>query len=282
MPDMGGLRRLMPVTFATMTLGLAALAGVPPLAGFFSKEAVLGAAEETAVHHEGPAYAWTGWLVLVVGLVTVAVTAAYVTRLWLMTFFDRPRSPVAAHESSPVMRWPLVLLAVPTVLLGLVGLRDEWLPDWAATTVSAWRAPRRSSPSSRTSRRRPLHIGPVTSALSVGARRRRRLAVWLVWRRAPAADPTGAAAPAPCLRARVLRRRPLRPRRSCSRSASPPGPSGGPTTRVVGEAVRDTGRGTSRLSEWVSRAQGSTVQAYLTGLLAGVLLLVAGVVTFAS
>ena len=51
---------------------------------------------------------------------------------------------------------------------------------------------------------------------------------------------------------------------------------------VVGEAVRDTGRGTSRLSEWVSRAQGSTVQAYLTGLLAGVLLLVAGVVTFAS
>jgi NADH-quinone oxidoreductase subunit L len=51
---------------------------------------------------------------------------------------------------------------------------------------------------------------------------------------------------------------------------------------VVGEAVRDTGRGTGRLSEWVSRAQGSTVQAYLTGLLAGVLLLVAGVVTFAS
>ena len=48
MPDMGGLRRLMPVTFVTMTVGLAALAGVPPFAGFFSKEAVLGAAEETA------------------------------------------------------------------------------------------------------------------------------------------------------------------------------------------------------------------------------------------
>ena len=107
MPDMGGLRRLMPVTFATMTVGLAALAGIPPFAGFFSKEAVLGAAEETAVHHEGPAYAWTGWLVLVVGLATVAVTAAYVTRLWLMTFFDRPRAGVAAHEPSPAMRWPL-------------------------------------------------------------------------------------------------------------------------------------------------------------------------------
>ena len=51
---MGGLRRAMPVTFATMTVGLAALAGLPPFAGFFSKEAVLGAAEETA-RHGGPA-----------------------------------------------------------------------------------------------------------------------------------------------------------------------------------------------------------------------------------
>ena len=69
---MGGLRRLMPVTFATMTVALPALAAIPPFAGFFSKEAVLGAAEQTAVHHEGPAYAWTGWMVLVAGLATVA------------------------------------------------------------------------------------------------------------------------------------------------------------------------------------------------------------------
>ena len=65
---MGGLRRAMPVTFATMTLGLAALAGLPPLAGFFSKEAVLGAAEETALHGGGRSPSWAGWLVLVVGL----------------------------------------------------------------------------------------------------------------------------------------------------------------------------------------------------------------------
>ena len=281
MPDMGGLRRLMPVTFLTMTLGLAALAGVPPLAGFFSKEAVLGAAEETAVHHEGPAYAWTGWLVLVVGLLTVAVTAAYVARLWLMTFFDRPRSPVAAHESSPVMRWPLVLLAVPTVLLGLVGLRDEWLPDWAATTVSALG----STPSLVTEQpdiaQETLHVGPVTSALSVALAVIGAFAVWLVWRRAPAADPT----------AQLRQRRAfehaffvddfydrafVQPVRVATRAV------GWADDAVVGEAVRDTGQGTGRLSEWVSRAQGSTVQAYLTGLLAGVLLLVAGVVTFAS
>ena len=280
MPDMGGLRRLMPVTFATMTLGLAALAGVPPLAGFFSKEAVLGAAEETAVHHEGPAYAWTGWLVLVVGLVTVAVTAAYVARLWLMTFFDRPRGGVAAHESSPVMRWPLVLLAVPTVLLGLVALRDHWLPDWVETPPAsggAGAAPGEGSAVAQDA----LHIGPVTSVLSLVLAVVGALAVWLVWRRAPAADPT----------AELRQRRALehaffvddlydrafvQPVRVATRAV------GWADDAVVGEAVRDTGRGTSRLSEWVSRAQGSTVQAYLTGLLAGVLLLVAGVVTLAS
>src|SRR4029079_3307475 len=65
MPDMGGLRRAMPVTFATMTLGLAALVGLAPMAGFFSKEAVLGAAEETALHG-GPVPSWAGWLGLVV------------------------------------------------------------------------------------------------------------------------------------------------------------------------------------------------------------------------
>jgi NADH-quinone oxidoreductase subunit L len=280
MPDMGGLRRLMPVTFATMTLGLAALAGVPPLAGFFSKEAVLGAAEETAVHHEGPAYAWTGWLVLVVGLVTVAVTAAYVARLWLMTFFDRPRGGVAAHESSPVMRWPLVLLAVPTVLLGLVALRDHWFPDWVETPSASGGAGVAPSEGSAVAQD-ALHIGPVTSVLSLVLAVVGALAVWLVWRRAPAADPTAALRQRRALEHAffvddLYDRAFVQPVRVATRAV------GWADDAVVGEAVRDTGRGTSRLSEWVSRAQGSTVQAYLTGLLAGVLLLVAGVVTLAS
>jgi NADH-quinone oxidoreductase subunit L len=126
-----------------------------------------------------------------------------------------------------------------------------------------------------------LHIGPVTSVLSLVLAVVGALAVWLVWRRAPAADPT----------AELRQRRALehaffvddlydrafvQPVRVATRAV------GWADDAVVGEAVRDTGRGTSRLSEWVSRAQGSTVQAYLTGLLAGVLLLVAGVVTLAS
>ncbi len=281
MPDMGGLRRLMPVTFATMTVGLAALAGIPPFAGFFSKEAVLGAAEETAVHHEGPAYAWTGWLVLVVGLATVAVTAAYVTRLWLMTFFDRPRSPVAAHEPAPAMRWPLLLLAVPSLLLGFVGLRAGWLPDWAATTISAVGNTRSSSEEQSDVAQATLHVGAVTSALSLVLAAAGAVTVWLVWRRAPAADPTAE------LRQRrafehaffvddLYDRAFVRPVKVATRAV------GWTDDTVVGGAVLGAGTEAGRLSGWVGRTQGGNVQTYLTGLLAGVLLLVAGVVTLVS
>ncbi|WP_269800545.1 proton-conducting transporter membrane subunit, partial [Carbonactinospora thermoautotrophica] len=127
MGEMGGLRRHMKTTFWTMTIGLAALAGLPPFAGFFSKEAILGAAEHAA-RHGGPVAAWAAWAVLVAGLVTVAVTAAYVTRLWLRTFFGRPAIERVAYEVPAVMAWPLVALAIPSALLGFLALRPDWLP----------------------------------------------------------------------------------------------------------------------------------------------------------
>jgi NADH-quinone oxidoreductase subunit L len=276
MPDMGGLRRLMPVTFVTMTVGLAALAGIPPFAGFFSKEAVLGAAEETAMHAGGPAAAWTGWLVLVVGLVTVGVTAAYITRLWLMTFFDRPRGPVAAHESSPAMRWPLILLAVPTVLLGLAGLPSSWLPEWLGP------APRTFGPFTLQAggeevAQTELHIGAVTSVLSVALAVVGAVAVWRVWHRAPAADPTRAvrghralvhAFYVDNLYARAF----VRPVRVAARAVRETDDS------VVLAAVLGSGRGAKWLAGVVARTQSGNVTSYLTGLLAGVLLIVAGVV----
>jgi NADH-quinone oxidoreductase subunit L len=265
MPDMGGLRRVMPLTFATMTVGLAALAGVPPLAGFFSKEAVLGAAEETALHAEGPAPAWTGWLVLAVGLATVAVTAAYVARLWLMTFFDRPRSPVAAHEPPAAMTWPLVALAVPSVLLGVVGLREGWLPEWLTVGEVL--------PGQET-----LHLSAATAASSVLLAVVGAGAMYARWRRQPAADPTAALRPRTAFEQAffvddVYDRVFVRPVRSAT--------SGVRWTddEVVGGAVRGTGAETGRLAALVTRTQGGNVQAYLTGLLAGVLLLVVGVVT---
>jgi NADH-quinone oxidoreductase subunit L len=263
MPDMGGLRRLMPVTFLTMTVGLAALAGVPPFAGFFSKEAVLGAAEETALH-DGPVAAWAGWLVLLVGLLTVAVTAAYVTRLWLMTFFDEPRSPVVAHEAPAAMKWPLILLAVPSLVLGLVGLEQGWLPEWLG--VSGGEA------------QDELLLGTVTSVAStvlilVGA-----VAVYLAWRRAPAADPTADLQSRPALETAfgvddVYDRVFVRPVRVATRSV------GWADDSVVGGAVSEVGTGAGRLAALVARTQAGNVQTYLTGLLAGVLILVVAVVT---
>jgi NADH-quinone oxidoreductase subunit L len=260
MPDMGGLRKAMPVTFATMTIGLAALAGVPPFAGFFSKEAVLGAAEESA-RHDGPVASWAAWLVLVVGLVTVAVTAAYVTRLWLMTFFGTARTAVPVHESPPAMRWPLIALAVPATLLGFIGNRS-WLPRWLAL-------PGEGS---------VLHVGSVTSGLSVLLAAFGFAAVLVAWRRAPAADPLRVVSLRPLLEHAFfvddlydrLFVRPVRLAASAVRWAD---------DEVVIGTVAGSGQTATRLAVLLRRTQQGNVQTYLTGLLAGVVILAVGVVT---
>jgi NADH-quinone oxidoreductase subunit L len=106
-----------------MTIGLAALVGIPPLAGFFSKESVLSAAEEAALHG-GPLPGWAAWLVLLAGLLTVLLTAAYAGRAWLLAFHGHP-SEVPAHEPPPAMRLPLYGLSAATIVLGALAF---WLP----------------------------------------------------------------------------------------------------------------------------------------------------------
>jgi NADH-quinone oxidoreductase subunit L len=117
--SMGGLRFSMPITFATMTVGFGALAGLPPLVGFFSKDDVLGlAAEEAFNGHQ----AGRSWLILIAGLVTVALTAAYATRAWLMVFWGPRRADTTAvlpHESPPLMTGPLGVLAGVATIGGL-------------------------------------------------------------------------------------------------------------------------------------------------------------------
>ncbi|NUR70585.1 MAG: NADH-quinone oxidoreductase subunit L [Hamadaea sp.] len=110
MSRMGGLRKALPVTFWTMTIGLAALAGIPPMAGFWSKEAILTAAE----HGTGG----TALAVYLAGLVGTFVTAWYAMRLWLRVFFG-PGYNDHVHVPSWVMRVPLLVLAVPAAGLGL-------------------------------------------------------------------------------------------------------------------------------------------------------------------
>lgn len=166
MSDMGGLRRRMPLAFATMTVGLAALAGVPPFAGFFSKEAVLGAAE-TAAREGGPVASWAAWTVLVAGLVTVVVTAAYVTRVWVLVFFGREASPIDTRTPS-LMRWPLVVLAVPVTLFGFVALAPDDLAEWFS-----------GGPSFRPEAEGLLHVGTgLLSLLLVAGAVAGVLAVW--------------------------------------------------------------------------------------------------------
>jgi NADH-quinone oxidoreductase subunit L len=118
MRKMGGLRRKMPVTFWTMLLAGGALAALPPLAGFWSKDAILASA-----FVNGQMALWA------VGIVTAVLTAFYVTRAMWMTFYGEPRDHHLydhAHESPAVMTLPLVALAVGTVVLGiLVGFPPE-------------------------------------------------------------------------------------------------------------------------------------------------------------
>jgi len=118
MRKMGGLRRKMPVTFWTMLLAGGALAALPPLAGFWSKDAILATA-----FVNGQMALWA------VGIVTAVLTAFYVTRAMWMTFYGEPRDHHLydhAHESPAVMTLPLIALAVGTVVLGiLVGFPPE-------------------------------------------------------------------------------------------------------------------------------------------------------------
>jgi NADH-quinone oxidoreductase subunit L len=133
--DLSGGWRRTPLVAACFTLGLGALAGLPPLSGFWSKEAILGSAEHAAGHGDQRVAAV---FVLVVGILTSVVTAAYATRAWLLVVPLRRVHPVDAAEPQDAppltdpaaeihrahvpdaMRWPLLILVVPTVFGGLL------------------------------------------------------------------------------------------------------------------------------------------------------------------
>ncbi len=113
MHKMGGLFRKMPVTAVTMGIATLAIAGMPPLAGFWSKDEILASTFERG-----------GWfsVLWVIGLITAMITAFYMTRQWVMVFLGEPRWDEDAnpHESPSVMTTPLVVLAVLSIVGGLV------------------------------------------------------------------------------------------------------------------------------------------------------------------
>jgi NADH-quinone oxidoreductase subunit L len=109
MSEMGGLRRPMPVTFWTFLIGSAALAGIPPLAGFWSKDELLVGASEG---HE---------VLFVVMVLTAIVTAFYTTRMVMQAFFGEYRGHGHPHESPAWITAPLVALAGATAVVGFLG-----------------------------------------------------------------------------------------------------------------------------------------------------------------
>ncbi|MFE2440907.1 NADH-quinone oxidoreductase subunit L [Streptomyces sp. NPDC021218] len=127
MSRMSGLAQRIPDAFWTMTVALLALAAIPPFAGFFSKEAVLGTAEHAATGHTPGVPEGVGWTVLLAGLLTALLTAGYAARLWLLAFRGRGE-PVPDHGKQPVaMNAVLWALFIPTAALGLA---YGTLPDW--------------------------------------------------------------------------------------------------------------------------------------------------------
>ncbi|MFF5425842.1 MULTISPECIES: NADH-quinone oxidoreductase subunit L [unclassified Streptomyces] len=134
MSRMSGLARRVPDAYWTMTVALLALAAIPPFAGFFSKEAVLVAAEHTALGDRAAAPAGAGWTVLVAGLLTALLTAAYALRLWLRAFRGRG-AEAPDHGRQPLaMTTVLWVLAVPSLAFGLtVTYVDDWFDGHALT-----------------------------------------------------------------------------------------------------------------------------------------------------
>jgi NADH-quinone oxidoreductase subunit L len=126
MSDMGGLKSVMPTTYRTFLIGSLALAGIPPLAGFWSKDEILTEAyrfgTDGATAHGTPVVAL---IVYGVGIATAFLTAFYMSRAVHLTFEGEYRGKGHPHESPPAMTVPLVILAVLSVVAGFAGV-----PGW--------------------------------------------------------------------------------------------------------------------------------------------------------
>ncbi len=137
MRKMGGLRKKIPITHATMLIGTLAIAGVPGLAGFFSKDEILW----QAFSHP---HAWFR-VVYALGLVTAGMTAFYMWRLMALTFYGEsrvdPKTAAHIHESPKSMTVPLMVLAAGSVLAGWIGVPRLWsvFPD-GFRTFETWLA----------------------------------------------------------------------------------------------------------------------------------------------
>jgi NADH-quinone oxidoreductase subunit L len=143
MRNMGGLKGKLPITFATMLVGTLAISGIPPFAGFFSKDEILA-----NVFTQSPA-------MYIIGVITAMFTSFYMFRMLYLTFYGSFRGTAEQehhlHESPPTMTIPLVILGVLSVVGGFIGMPEslgghDWLehflePVFRDSTAMLHRAP---------------------------------------------------------------------------------------------------------------------------------------------
>jgi len=141
MRKFGGLYKRMPITFVTFGLGYLALIGFPFLSGYYSKDAII----EAAFSGEG----WHAWVFGGAAMLGVALTAFYMTRLMLMTFFGKERwkdiksedgKDFHPHESPAVMTVPMIILAVGSIGAGWFLTSGDRLANWLEPSLGALRA----------------------------------------------------------------------------------------------------------------------------------------------
>ncbi|HTI59602.1 NADH-quinone oxidoreductase subunit L [Mucilaginibacter sp.] len=144
MRQMGGLKGKLKITFVTMLIGTIAISGIPPFAGFFSKDEILG---QVYLHNKG---------MYVIGVITAMFTSFYMFRMLYLTFYGKfrgtPEQEHHVHESPPTMTIPLIVLAILSIVGGFIGIPEvlgghHWLAQWLSPIFedSASRLPKLAS-----------------------------------------------------------------------------------------------------------------------------------------
>jgi len=125
----GALARIMPITSVTFSLAYLAIIGIPPFSGFFTKDPIIDAAWKSG--------GTSGWLLGGAAIIGAGITAFYMTRMVLMTFFGAKRWEANAHphESPAVMTWPMIILAIGSVGAGAFLIINDRLVDFLAPVV---------------------------------------------------------------------------------------------------------------------------------------------------
>ncbi|MHB8513362.1 MAG: NADH-quinone oxidoreductase subunit L [Actinomycetota bacterium] len=130
MSEMGGLKKVMPITYATFGIGTLALAGIPPFAGFWSKDEILTEAFRNPAHLNHIIH----WVVYGAGIVTAFLTAFYMARAVFLVFEGNYRGHGHPHESPKAITYPLVALAFFSCIVGFIGF-PSWAHGFAAWTA---------------------------------------------------------------------------------------------------------------------------------------------------